>query len=114
MSDTFDFEINEESFELKYNFKMVRKLRSEGINVPAIHRAIDRDRDCAGDYADEFTSMAAILLRDAGAKVTEQDMWLSCSNDPDAMMAVMQLFWWVVKNHYAGPQSVKKYTVKKI
>ena len=111
--DTFEFEIDGEEYELKYNFKMVRKLRNEGINVPAIYRAIEKDRDTAGDYADEFTSMAAILLRDAGAKVTEQDMWASCNSDPQAMMAVMQLFWWVATNHYAGPQNVKKYSVKK-
>ena len=113
MSDTYSFELDGEEYELKYSFKMVRKLRNDGINVTAIHRAIEADKDSAGDYADAFTSMAAILLRDAGARVTEEDMWASCNSDPDAMMAVMQLFWWVIANHYAGPQNAKTYTVKK-
>lgn len=113
VNDTFSFELDGEEYELKYSFKMVRKLRNEGINVPAIYRAISEDKDSAGDYADDFTSIAAILLREAGARVNEQELWASCNADAEAMQSVMLLFWWVVSNHYAGPQNVKKYSLKK-
>lgn len=114
MQDTIQFELDGEEYELKYSFKMIRQMRNKGINVPAIHRAISENAESASDYADDFVSMAAILLGDAGARVSEQDLWQSCNNDQEALLAVMQLFWWVVANHYAQPQGQKKHTVKKI
>ena len=113
MSDVCTFEFDGEEYELKYSFKMIRRFRNDGINVPAIHRAIADDPNRASDYADDIVSMAAILLRESGAKVTEQELWHTCNTDQDAMVATMQLFWWIIANHYAQPQGVKKHSLKK-
>lgn len=92
-------------YELKYSFKIVRRLRAEGINVPQIYRSIASNPDGAGDFGDDFASIASIILRDHGAAIKEEDMWRACLGDPDAMAAAARVFYWVVENHFASPSS---------
>ena len=105
MSDVFAFEWEGEVYELKYTFKIVRRLRAEGINVPQIYRSIAENPNGAGDFGDDFASIASIILRDHGASVKEEDMWKACLADPDAMAAAARIFYWVVENHFAAPES---------
>lgn len=114
MSEVYNFEIDGKEYELKYSFKMIRRMRAQGINVPEIHRMISADNGAASDYAADICSMAAILLREVGADVTDEGLWHACSADREAMLAVMTLFWWIIGNHYAQPQAGVKHKIKKI
>ena len=99
-------EWNGEEYELKYTFKIIRRLRSEGINVPKIFRECMSDKNAAADYGDEISEMIAFLLKDAGCKnVTGEDVWRSSLSNPDLQSQCFGLLIWIGANHFASSKA---------
>lgn len=93
-------------YELKYKFSIIRRLRNEGVNVPAIFRATQLDPLSAGDYGDEYAYVTAWLLREAGCDVTDEEVWRAALADKGVMQEVSRLFLWVVTQHFAHSKEV--------
>lgn len=104
-----ELEWNGETYELKYTFGVINRLRGEGVNVPAIVRDVrPGGQGQLGDYTDVMAIMLAFLLREAGARVTAAQVWERMKGNADLQAEAFNLFYWLVGEHYAGPETVKK------
>lgn len=100
MSLTAEIEYKGKVYEVKYTFSIIRRLRSEGINVPVIYRKIATGENRAIDFGDEIAYVVAWLLRSAGCEdVTDEHIWRECMTDPERLKQVFAVFKWVCDEH---------------
>lgn len=97
-----------QEYEIKYSFKLVQRLKSEGVNLPRIHRLLQQDAGAAGDYADDVAGLICHCLREAGAPVDEDKVWRECLGNVDFARACWSLFFWLVTQHYAQSPNAPK------
>lgn len=95
-------------YEIKYSFRLVQRLKSEGINLPRIFRLTQEDPDSAGDYGDDVAALICHCLKQAGAPVDEQKVWRECLSNHDFMAACWSLFLWIATQHYAQSPNAPK------
>jgi len=90
-----------QEYEVKYSFKFMQRLKNSGINVPRIFQAVHADPQGAGAYLDDYAAVACECLREAGAPVKVEKVWHECLNNPEFAQACVELFMWLVSQHYA-------------
>lgn len=93
---------NGKSHKLKYSFDLARRLRSQGINIITIYRAITANPSSAIDFGDDIAATTAYLLNEAGAAVTDEDVWRECMGNEATLKQVFGLFNWVCSQHFAS------------
>lgn len=106
-------------YELKYSFNLIRRLKSEGLNVVKIYRELYNDPAAGSDYLDDVACIFAYLLKEAGCKdVTPETFYAHAVNNPLFTQTVYQLFMWVAVTHLTqspnipAPESKKKPVTK--
>lgn len=97
-----------EEYELKYTFDIARKLRAEGVNIGAVYRAVLANPASAIDYGDDIAYTIAFLLRRAGARATDEEVWRLCLADEQYMRQAFALFSWVCDQHFATSDMAPK------
>lgn len=88
-------------YVLRYEFSVIRRIRSVGVNVPNIFRALGADPSAGVDYLDDIATAIAFLLTEAGCPVTGEEVFRDCLSDERKMREVFALFRWLLDEHYA-------------
>lgn len=100
-------------YQLEYRFSLIRRIRDAGVNVPELFHVISTDGVQAGYRADEIVTVVAFLLRDAGAPVTDEDVWRHAIDNSTFKAACMGLFLWLCSVHfYQSPNLPEKKTTE--
>lgn len=114
---TAELEWKGKVYELKYSFDVARRLRAEGVNIIGVYREINRDPGCAIDYGDDIAYTIAWLLRQAGAQVTDEEVWRDALQSEATLRQCFGLFNWVCEQHLAtspmAPRPAQQAATKK-
>lgn len=109
MNNTVVLEWKGKEYELKYTFNIIRRIRSEGINIPQIFRKIMEDNAAVADYGDDVAYVVAWLLKEAGCLgVTDEQVWRESLSDPELQKQCFSLFMWIVTEHFAQSDNLPK------
>ncbi len=108
MSTVIDVEWDGQRYEVKYSFKFIQKLKAVGINIGQLLVQVQKDPMGSGAYLDDYAAIACECLRAAGAPVKVERVWRACLEDPEFARACVELFMWLVGQHYASSANAPK------
>jgi hypothetical protein len=108
---TAELEWQGKLYTLHYQFNLIRRIRAAGIGVPELFRAINANPMVAAERSDEICSVVGILLRDAGAPVSDEEVFRAALADGGFTRTCMALFMWLCTVHfYQSPNLPEKKT----
>lgn len=102
-------EWEDRDYELRYSFKLVRKLKAAGLSFPSIYATVTANPDSPLDWADDVACVTAFFLREAGAlTASDEAVWNACTQEPERMLSMMKFFYWLGAQYYGVSDSIKK------
>jgi hypothetical protein len=126
MNTTAILEWRGKEYELKYSFNIIRRIRAEGVNIPALYRNIRQNPEGTVDYMDDIAFVVAWLLREAGVDpvidaetgerrpLKDEDVFRECLGDLERFKVVLQLFMWVCNQHFATSENAPRPKVQPV
>lgn len=102
---------NGQDYELKYTFRMVLKLRAEGIEFPALMRALllDNTGMVAADRGDEIAIVIAWLLTQAGCpNINAETVYRHILGNREFQKAAFGLMLWAWSHHTKQSENLPK------